>query len=76
VKAWLVRLLERRATKVAAIALASKIARMAWAVMVRGERFAGTVVSADLRDPAWVIASLNAREGLGPGPRHVVGYRR
>jgi transposase len=36
---WLVRLLERRPPKVAAGALANKIARMAWAVMVRGERF-------------------------------------
>jgi transposase len=38
-RAWLARLLERRATKVAAVALANKIARMAWAMMVRGERF-------------------------------------
>jgi len=29
----------RRPTKVAAVALANKIARMAWAMMVRGERF-------------------------------------
>jgi len=36
---WLARLMERRATKVAAVALANKIARMAWAMMVRGERF-------------------------------------
>jgi transposase len=36
---WLVRLMERRPPKVAAVALANKIARMAWAVMVRGERF-------------------------------------
>src|ERR1700746_924869 len=36
---WLVRILERRALKVAAVALANKIARMAWAMMVRGERF-------------------------------------
>ena len=36
---WLVRLMERRPPKVAAVALANKIARMAWAMMVRGERF-------------------------------------
>ena len=34
---WLARLLERRPTKVAAIALANKIARMAWAMMAKGE---------------------------------------
>jgi transposase len=34
---WLARLLERRPTKVAAIALANKLARMAWAMMVKGE---------------------------------------
>jgi transposase len=36
---WLVALLERRTTMIAAIALANKIARVAWAMMVRGERF-------------------------------------
>ena len=36
---WLTRLMERRPVKVAAVALANKIARMAWAMMVRGERF-------------------------------------
>src|SRR5712671_5524754 len=36
---WLTALLARRPTKVAAIALASKIARMAWAMMARGERY-------------------------------------
>ena len=36
---WLIRLMERRPIKVAAVALANKIARMAWAMMVRGERF-------------------------------------
>ena len=36
---WLAKLLERRPTKVAAIALANKIARMAWAMMARGTSY-------------------------------------
>ena len=36
---WLAALLARRPTKVAAVALANKIARMAWAMMVRNERY-------------------------------------
>jgi transposase len=36
---WLTALLARRPTKVAAIALANKNARMAWAMMARGERY-------------------------------------
>jgi len=36
---WLVRLMERRSTKIAAVALANKIARIAWAMMARGERY-------------------------------------
>jgi transposase len=36
---WLAALLARRPTKVAAIALANKIARMAWALMVKGEHY-------------------------------------
>jgi transposase len=36
---WLTALLARRPTKVAAIALANKIARMVWAMMARGEHY-------------------------------------
>jgi transposase len=36
---WLAALLARRPTKVAAIALANKLARIVWAMMARGERY-------------------------------------
>ena len=36
---WLTALLARRPTKVAAIALANKLARMAWAMMARNEHY-------------------------------------
>jgi transposase len=43
---WLTALLARRPTKVAAIALANKIARMAWAMMAIGERYREAVALA------------------------------
>jgi len=36
---WLARLLENKHPKVAAVALANKIARMAWVIMAKGERY-------------------------------------
>ena len=36
---WLVGLLERRSSKIAAVALANKIARIAWAMMARNESY-------------------------------------
>ncbi|RSY81068.1 IS110 family transposase [Sphingomonas koreensis] len=44
---WLVQLLARRPTKVAAVALANKNARMVWALMTSGERY---------REPKPVVA--------------------
>jgi hypothetical protein len=36
---WLVQLLARKTTKIAAIALANKTARLVWALMTSGERY-------------------------------------
>jgi transposase len=38
-KPWLVQLLSRRTPKIAAVALANKMARMIWAMMMTGERY-------------------------------------
>ena len=43
---WLVRLLARRTPKIAAVALANKMARMIWAMMMTGERYREPVVAA------------------------------
>lgn len=40
---WLVNLMERRSAKVAAVALANKMARIAWAMMARGEPYRATL---------------------------------
>ncbi len=36
---WLVQLMQRRPGKVAAVALANKLARIIWALMTSGERY-------------------------------------
>jgi transposase len=36
---WLVKLMSRRTTKIAAVALANKTARMVWAIMTSGDRY-------------------------------------
>jgi transposase len=42
---WLVALLKRKPPKLAAVALANKIARIAWKLMVSGERYAAQGVA-------------------------------
>ena len=44
--AWLLQLLERRPRKVAAVALANKVARVVWAMMARGEAYRRQPVTA------------------------------
>ena len=39
-RGWVMQLLERKRPKVVAVALANKTARIAWAVMARGESYA------------------------------------
>src|SRR6201989_1957217 len=53
---WLTALLARRPTKVAAIALANKLARMVWAMMAKGERYKVPVALAAERDRAGHLA--------------------
>ena len=43
---WLLKLLERRPRKLAAVALANKMARVVWAMMARGEEYRRSPVSA------------------------------
>jgi transposase len=43
---WLVGLMERRPSKVAAVALANKMARVAWAMMSRNEPYRATPIAA------------------------------
>jgi len=56
---WLVELLKRKPRKLAAVALANKMARVAWKLMVSGERY----------NPARTAAQSAAREGRGAAPR-------
>ena len=52
---WLVELLKRKPPKLAAVALANKMARVVWKLMVSGERY----------NPARIEAQLAARERRG-----------
>lgn len=56
---WLVELLKRKPPKLAAVALANKMVRVAWKLMVSGERY----------NPARIEAQSAAREGRGAALR-------
>ena len=71
---WLVALLKRKPPKLAAVALANKTARIAWKLMVSGERYRGTRATAvahgnpcsdgassQSRKPRAVLAAVKAR---------------
>ncbi len=49
---WLIQLMQRRTTKIAAVALANKMARIVWALMTSGERY---------REPTVTVA-ITAKE--------------
>jgi transposase len=53
---WLIQLLARRPAKVAVVALANKMARIAWAVLVRGETYrAPAIAPSPARGPAMAV---------------------
>ena len=44
-KPWLIKLLSRRHPRIAAVALANNIGRIAWALMTSGERYREPVIA-------------------------------
>jgi hypothetical protein len=72
---WLTALLARRHTKVAAIALANKIARMTWAIMGGAGNYQAVYHRYQCSDRSWSrvqeqrhYAGRSARLGLSPPP--------
>ena len=57
---WLVELVKRKPPKLAAVALANKTARIAWKLMVSGERYDRNRASRTSGAPAALRASLSA----------------
>jgi transposase len=53
---WFAELLKRKPARVATVALANKMARIAWAVLTRGDVYRATVIAANDEDPVEFIA--------------------
>jgi transposase len=53
---WFIELLKRKPARVAAVALANKMARIAWAVLTRGEVYRATAIAANDAEPNAAVA--------------------
>ncbi len=69
---WLTALLARRPTKIAAIALANKIARMAWAMMAKGRTLQGTRRARGVNE---IAPDIRRDVKVGKGEQHVMQSR-
>ena len=69
---WLTALLARRPSKVAAIALANKIARIAWAIMVPRRALQGTRRACGVNE---IAPDLRRDVTVGKGEQHVMQSR-
>jgi Transposase IS116/IS110/IS902 family len=74
-RSWLTALLARRPTKVAAVALANKLARMAWAMMSKGERCKKPVALNFLAGREHHSGKQRARRACGASPSRDGAFR-
>src|SRR5882672_6985437 len=68
---WLIALLKRKPPKLAAVALANKIARIAWKLMVSGERYDPQRAAGRFVPPTGRIAPRSPRQGRFAPPAAV-----
>jgi transposase len=68
---WLVELLRRKPPKLAAVALANKTARIAWKLMVSGERYDRQRAEIRFVQPATRVAPRSRRQGRSAPPSAV-----
>ena len=68
---WLTGLIRRKAPKLVAVALANKTARIAWKLMVSGERYNRQHARSDFVPPTGSLAPGARRQGRGAPPAAV-----
>jgi transposase len=68
---WLIELIRRKPAKLAAVALANKTARIAWKLMVSGERYNGQHARGGFVPPAGSVAPGARRQGRVAPPAAV-----